>query len=173
MSIGTFKKIASVTVGSGGASSMDFTNIPSTYTDLVLYISPRSAASFTDRDMGIKFNDSASITWRYVRGSGSSSSQATSSGSGTNYTGVMTAASNTASTFGSTFIYIPNYSSNTNKSVLSESVSENNATSAQAGFWHVFWDNTSVINKLTIYEPAGSNFAQHSTATLYGLAKSN
>lgn len=171
MSIGTFKKIASVTVGAGGAANMEFNNIPSTYTDLVLYISPRSVASFTDRDMSLKFNDSATVTWRYVRNNGASAS--TSDGTATNYVGVMTAASNTASTFGNTFIYIPNYSSNTTKSILVDSVTENNSSSAQGGFWSVTWDNTSVINKLTIYEASLSNLAQYSTATLYGLAKSN
>ena len=37
----TFTKIASVTVGSGGASSIDFTSIPSTYTDLCVKLSTR------------------------------------------------------------------------------------------------------------------------------------
>ena len=32
----TFTQIASVTVGSGGAASIDFTSIPSTYTDLCI-----------------------------------------------------------------------------------------------------------------------------------------
>jgi hypothetical protein len=41
----TFIKIASVTVGSGGAASMDFTSIPSTYTDLVIKVSTRKVQS--------------------------------------------------------------------------------------------------------------------------------
>jgi hypothetical protein len=32
----TYEAIATVEVGSGGASTIDFTSIPSTYTDLVL-----------------------------------------------------------------------------------------------------------------------------------------
>lgn len=171
MAIATYKKIASVTVGSGGQAAMEFTNIPNTYDDLVMYVSPRSVASFTDRDMGLKFNDLSVMTWRYLRGDGSSA--ASSNGSATNYSGVMTAASNTANTFGNTMIYIPNYRSNTNKSVSIDSVTENNATYAEAGFWAVLWANTSVINKLSIYEPAGSNLAQYSTATLYGIVRSN
>jgi hypothetical protein len=33
----TYKKIASVVVGSGGSSSINFTNIPQTFTDLKIY----------------------------------------------------------------------------------------------------------------------------------------
>ena len=43
----TFTLIASSTVGAGGASSIDFTSIPSTYTDLVIKASLRS-----DRNTG-------------------------------------------------------------------------------------------------------------------------
>lgn len=37
----TYKKIATVTVGSGGTTSIQFTNIPNTYTDLVVMASLR------------------------------------------------------------------------------------------------------------------------------------
>ena len=39
----TYTLISSVTVGSGGAASIEFTSIPSTYTDLVLKLSARSS----------------------------------------------------------------------------------------------------------------------------------
>ena len=50
----TYTLISSVTVGSGGASSIDFTSIPATYTDLCLVWSGRSAGS--DVDTKITFN---------------------------------------------------------------------------------------------------------------------
>ena len=53
----TFTKIASATVGSGGASSIEFTSIPSTYTDLVIKLSMRSAfTSFNRHDLQLTFN---------------------------------------------------------------------------------------------------------------------
>jgi hypothetical protein len=42
---GTMVKIDTVTVGSGGAASIEFTNIPQTYTDLQIVLSARSATS--------------------------------------------------------------------------------------------------------------------------------
>ena len=45
----TFKKIQTVTVGSGGAASIDFTSIPQTYTDLKIVLSARTnRANATD-----------------------------------------------------------------------------------------------------------------------------
>ena len=42
---GTYKLIGSVTVGAGGAANIDFTSIPSTYTDLAIKVSYRSTAT--------------------------------------------------------------------------------------------------------------------------------
>ena len=56
----TFTLIASSTVGAGGASSIDFTSIPSTYTDLCLKVSARSTATDTNVNMYVKFNGSTS-----------------------------------------------------------------------------------------------------------------
>ena len=164
----TYKKIASVNLSSAQAN-IDFSSIPATYDDLILHVSVRSAGSFTNRDMGLKINNGTSITWRYLRGDGTSA--ASSNGSATNYVGTMPAASNTASTFGSTMFYIPNYATSTNKSISVDSTGENNATSSEIGFWAVLWSGGAAINQLTIYDPSSNNLVQHSTATLYGIKK--
>ena len=53
----TYKPIATVTVGAGGAASIDFTSIPGTYTDLLVLISARSTRSTDYRDeLFIRFN---------------------------------------------------------------------------------------------------------------------
>ena len=44
----TFQLISSTTVGAGGASSIDFTSIPSTYTDLVIKWSGRLTSTGGD-----------------------------------------------------------------------------------------------------------------------------
>ena len=41
----TYTLISSVTVGSGGAASIEFTSIPADYTDLLLKVSMRCAGS--------------------------------------------------------------------------------------------------------------------------------
>ena len=51
----TFEQITTVTVGSGGASSIDFTSIPQTYTDLVIKTSARNTSTSTT--MYLEFNE--------------------------------------------------------------------------------------------------------------------
>ena len=173
----TFVKIASVTVGSGGASSISFTSIPSTYTDLVLKVSARTTRNdgITFDGLAITFNSSSSgYTNRMVYGDGSAAASLVGStsfiswGYATGNTGV------TANTFGSLDAYIPNYAGSTYKSVSLDSASENNGTSAIAALSAGLWSNTAAITSISMIptSTAGINFMQYSTATLYGIKNS-
>ena len=46
--LGDFESIATVTVSSGGQSTIEFTSIPSTYKDLVIFISGRFSMLFSE-----------------------------------------------------------------------------------------------------------------------------
>ena len=167
----TFVKIATVTVGAGGAASMDFTSIPSTYTDLSVFVSARGTANFAGNGQyyDIKINNSsANLTQRYLQGNGSAASSGTSSSTTGNY---MPPSDYTASTFSNNLIYLPNYSGSTNKSFYTDSVNENNASNAFVIMNAYLWAQTTAINQITL-TPGGGNFAQYSTATLYGISKS-
>jgi hypothetical protein len=77
----------------------------------------------------------------------------------------------TANTFGNAEIYFSNYASSAYKSVSIDEVSENNSSS----FWYLsiagdLWSNTTAINQITLTAYSG-NFAQYSTASLYGIKK--
>jgi len=156
--------IQTVTVGAGGAASIDFTNIPQTYTDLHLLVSLREESS-TSAVAFIKFNNAtANRSERYIQGNGSSATSGTTSV----LQFIVCQPSDTASTFGNASIYIPNYTSSNFKSVSSDSVSENNATSAFSRLVAGLWADTSAINQITITTDTG-DVAQYSTATLYGV----
>ena len=163
----TYIKIATVTVGAGGAASMDFTSIPSTYTDLLLSVSGRGSGAAVSGSIIIKFNAiTTGYSSRNLYGNGAT---ATSNSSSDGYIGEMISAANsTASIFGSGLVYIPNYAGSTNKSYSADWVSENNATTAYAGFTAGLMSNTAAINAITLT----ASFVQHSTATLYGISKS-
>ena len=168
----TFVKIATVTVGAGGSAAMEFTSIPSTYTDLVLKISARSAYAAQYNFCALTLNSSATgYSARYISGIGTTVS------SSTGYTDKFRidtdAASNTASTFGNAEVYIPNYAGSTNKSLSLDWVYESNSTSnnelqLQAGLW----SNTAAITSIKYENLNSSTFVQYSTATLYGISKS-
>ena len=162
----TYKKIASVTVGAGGASSIDFTSIPATYTDLVVKVSARDTTA--NGEFYLRFNSSTtnySDKWLY--GTGSSASSTTN----TKIDLFLASSGYTANTFGSTDIYIPNYRSSNYKSTSADSVQENNATASYALLDAGLWSDTSAITSVNLI-PAGGTFAQYSSATLYGIKSS-
>jgi len=74
-----------------------------------------------------------------------------------------------ASTFGSAVIYIPNYTSNQHKAVMTDSVSENNGATAFMRMIGGLWADTSAINQITLTADTG-DIAQYSTAYLYGIS---
>jgi hypothetical protein len=163
----TFIKIASATVGSGGASSINFNSIPGTYTDLVLKGSIRTNSAQTDNSMSLNLNGSGSgFSSRFVFGNGSSAASGT---------GALILQANggtsTASTFSNFEIYLPNYTSSNNKSFSNDAVTENNATSAIAGLLAGLWSNTAAVTSLSVVASTGT-FVQYSTATLYGISNS-
>lgn len=165
----TFTKIASVTVGAGGASSIDFTSIPSTYTDLCLKVSSR--LSSTDTPLFVYFNNDTTNTNYNVRRLLGSGSAASSGAFNAPYVIYADISSYTNNTFGNAEIYVPNYAGSTNKSMSVDSVNENNATGAEAVFTAGLWSNTAAINRLTLV-PVTISFVQYTTATLYGIKNS-
>ena len=162
----TFELIASSTVGSGGASSIDFTSIPSTYTDLNLVFSCRSTSAAATQSIKIEINGSSSnFTNKEIYADGST----VGSYSGTTGAiGYIPAATGTANTFGTTSLYFPNYAGSTNKSFSTDYAREANATSVDMGFFANLWSITTAINQLTL-RPSAGNLAQYSTAYLYGV----
>jgi hypothetical protein len=163
--------ISSVTVGAGGAANIEFTSIPSTYTDLIIKLSTRlttSPQSSPWSSVYISLNNSSSnFTYRLLYGTGS----AAASQSGTNEIIWVDSSDATSSTFGNAEIYIPNYAGSTYKSMSSDFVTENNSSAALLGILASLWSNTSTINSFKI-APSSGNFAQHSTAYLYGIKNS-
>jgi hypothetical protein len=167
----TYIKIASSTVGSGGAANIDFTSIPATYTDLLLLISVRGTTASVSLSLQMTINGGGvTYTDRFLYGTGSA---AASSGNGgtTGYLEEIPGASATASTFCNTSVYIPNYTSAYNKSMSTEATQENNTTAANMGLMGAYWTTASVISQITL-RPVSGNFAEFSSATLYGINKS-
>jgi len=167
----TYKLISAVTVGSGGAASIDFTSIPQTYTDLKLVISPRDAYAGPFDGIKLTFNgNTTGYSERYLQGTGTATASGSSSGNAFGSGGTGNAATSTASIFGNIEIYIPNYIGATNKSFSTDSVAENNATATQMLLYANLWSNTSAITSISLapYQPV--NFSQYSTAYLYGIA---
>ena len=165
----TYTLIASSTVGAGGATSVEFTSIPSTYTDLLVKISSRDTQTTAYwSNIFFTFNNSASgYSERILANTDGSvvSANKTSQAQLSYVYGTDT--SSTSSTFGNSEIYIPNYTSSNNKSVSMDSVSENNGTQIILGLAAGLWANSAAITSIK-FTP-NTKFAQYATFYLYGI----
>ena len=171
----TFVKIASVTVGSGGASSIDFTSIPSTYTDLCVKLSLRGSNNDPYANILTRLNGATSgYTTRRLYGySGSGTGTGSDGNTGLTYLygGYPPAGTATANTFGSDEFYFPNYAGSTQKSYSQDSGPASNSGIVLRTLIAGLSTSTSAINQITFYNEYG-NFVQYSTATLYGIKSS-
>jgi len=149
------------------ASSITFSSIPQTYTDLKLLISARTDASGTGAAVNLRPNASTS-NGSFIQLFGSGSSTGSASGSSVRAASVS-GASATSSTFGNSFCYISNYTSSSAKSFSTDTVLENNATEAFQEIYASLWNDTSAITSLTAVLALGGNFVSGSTFSLYGI----
>jgi len=168
----TYQAIATVTVGSGGASEITFSSITADYTDLLCVLSHRSngAVAGSSWALGMKINGATTNrTWRRLEGY--DGSNVASSNGTTTLIGLIQGDSSTASTFGSMQVYIPNYAGSNNKSFSADGVTENNSSTGNTlSFVAGLWSQTSAITEISFYNATTSDgFKQYSTATLYGI----
>jgi hypothetical protein len=170
----TYTLISSVTVGSGGASSIAFSSIPSTYTDLCLEVSLRTVVAGDWNDNLIKFNSStSSFTNKYIYGNGTNAYSGSNAYAGSGgYFGGAPGSTATANAFSNGLIYIPNYAGSNYKFYSSDNGAETKATTAYLHLLSGIWSNTSAINSITLVTDNGQNYAQYSVASLYGIKNS-
>jgi hypothetical protein len=162
-------KLIAKSVLTSNATSIEFTSIPSTYTDLWCVCSLRSDRSATSDTIVIEFNGATTnLSSRTINGNGSSVFSST-------FTyirgGSMNASTSTSSTFASAEFYVPNYGGSANKSVSAVSATENNATEAFAFASAGLWSNTAAITSVKITPAVGPNLVSGSSAFLYGITK--
>ena len=168
--------LQTVTVGSGGASTITFNNIPQTFTDLKLVLSARSSYTPSPATNGVDFflylnSDNAGTSYSYNRIYGNGSGAGADRQSNQPYISfaLLTGSGATANTFGSADFYLPNYTSANFKSWETETVGENNNSIGWDSLYAGLWRSTSAITSLTILPTTG--MVQYSTATLYGVLR--
>jgi len=168
----TYTTIASVIVGAGGTSSIDFTSIPQTYTDLVIKASIRTNRGFLSDALAVKLNNSTTgyVSRDITYDNNNVASYADLFGAGYNLN--TQGNGGTSNTFSNQEIYIPNYTGSTNKSFISESTVENNAPDARVEMMSSLWSNTSAITSIILASYTSNTILQYSTATLYGIKNS-
>lgn len=163
------------TVGAGGTTGVVFNNIPQTYTDLLVMISARdSNASGNALAAGMFFNGAGGTTLYsnlVTRNLNSSSNSFAATNFGNMYS-YVNGNGTTSNTFSLTTHYIPNYTLNSFKQIITDTVVEGNV----AGFDSMNFTIASLfrgnapVTSIT-FSAAGNGFMQHSTFTLYGISR--
>lgn len=172
----SFQSIATVTVGNGGASNVEFTSIPGTYTHLQIRASVQSnRASFgNDYNIGTINSDTGSNYARHHLGGDGSTAFAGATANGTNFSGGVCGTS-TGSTFGISIIDIYDYA-NTNKYKTIRTLSGNDLNGTVGGYGGEIyllsglWMNTNAITSIKFVPNSGTLYTQHTIFALYGIA---
>jgi hypothetical protein len=163
------------TVGSGGVGTVVFNNIPQIYTDLYIIASIRSNTGSPTEPLTVQLTDGSSTystTSLGVSGTTPGSSK-TSNNAYMSYNGYIQQGGNTATanTFSSTSLYIPSYTSSTNKAVIIDTAPENNSSAWQGGLGAGLYRTTSGITRVLFAPYTGTLIMQHSSFSLYGIKK--
>lgn len=156
--------VSTVTVGAGGAANIEWTNIPQTGKDLLILTSLRGTSGANARIL--PNNNSSNHTWLRLFGTGSSTGRSGPNANASNLQDIPNNPTSTANTFSNNSIYISNYTAAAAKSMLVDSVQENNATAAFQVISAITWNNTAAITSLVL-QLDSNNFVQNSSASLY------
>jgi len=166
-----YASIATVTVGSGGASSITFSSIPSTYTHLQIRAMARSTESgSTNTNAFFQFNGDTGSNYseHQLAGDGSSASGSAGTSQVWAYTGLTTGNSSSANMYGAFIVDVLDYANgNKNKTIKTLSGNDQNG-SGYVLFRSGAWYSTSAISSIVI-TPGGGSWQQYSSFALYGV----
>ena len=162
--------IATTTVGSGGASSVDFTSIPSTYTHLQVRYLARGSFAGNEIQMRMRLNsDTGSNYARHLlEGDGATAAAYATASGNLMALGSIPAATGTASAFGAGVVDILDYT-NTNKYTTSRALSGQDRNGAGTiDLASSLWMNTNAVTTVSVFPDSG-NLTQYSIVALYGI----
>jgi hypothetical protein len=156
----TYTQIATTTLGSA-QSSVTFSSISGSYTDLVLVTNGKmSAGSAVNNKITFNSDTGTNYSRTYVYGDGSSALSGRDSSQ--DNLGFIYWSSTNPST---TIIQIQNYSNTTTYKTALARTSESGVAAAYVGLWR----STSAITSITITRGSTNDFASGSTFSLYGI----
>jgi len=163
MPTATYDKLA-VTTGTGSSSSITFSSIPATHTDLILVVNGATTTSTGNPRLRFNGDTAANYSDTNLYGSGTAAGSYSNT-SGTSIQLIATVYFNT--TYNTNLIiHIMNYSNATTyKTTLNRANKASDGVDAVVGLWR----NTAAINSITFFTASGNNISSDSTFTLYGI----
>ena len=160
----TYEPIATTTLGST-ATSITFSSIPATYTDLRLIV-----VSIGNVSTSIKFNnDSSSIySYTYLKGNGTSAGSGTQANDPEIPININSSASSTIPSLVTVDVF--SYAGSTNKTILGTASTDLNG-SGEVNRIVGLYRSATAISRIDVIRQGTGTFAVGTTATLYGILK--
>lgn len=170
---GAYDSIATTVVGSGGASSVTFSSIPSTYTHLQVRITAKGNRSIAIENGYLTFNGDSNNNYNnhnlYADGTTVYAGVNNSDPGMLIYTFAGNGGQSDSNVFGAGVIDILDYTS-TNKFKVSRALAGyDNNTQGLLGLNSGLWRNTNAITSLTLTPTGGTAWLQNSSFALYGI----
>ena len=172
---GDYESIATVLVGSGGASTLTFSNIPQTYKHLQIRMINRvvgNSGGNTNSNVLIRFNsDTASNYTRHLLYDQGGIGSAGTANNTSIFASAAPNSTNTSGIFGAAVVDILDYA-NTNKFKTTRALGgyDNNGVAGnRLNLESGVWRDTSAITTILIYPDNTETWAQHSHFALYGI----
>jgi hypothetical protein len=156
-------------------TSVTFSAIPATFTDLVLRYSARTTEAGPNELIiyTLNGNTGSNYSTTTLIGNASTATSNRTTSAANIRAGWQSGATATSNTFGSAEIYIPSYTVSQNKPTSNFSAAENNSAgtadsyiNANAGLFRI----TDAITSITLTPINGTNFVSDSSFYLYGIS---
>ena len=169
----TYQLISS-NVLSSSTTTVTFSSIPATYTDLVLKMSLRTDVAGSGGEGILRINNDTNAIYSStsLQGNGNNNTGASARTSGTTNTfffEYVSGTGTTANSFGSSEVYIPSYTAAQNKQISTNSVQETNARVAYIQDFAILYRDSTTISRLDLISNSG-NWVSGSSFYLYGIS---
>ena len=169
-----YESIQTVTVGSGGSSTITFSSIPTGYSTLeIRAIGRMSTGGYTNNGIFFQCNGDTGANYSYhgLNGDGSSIGAYGAGSVSSSYIGEMVGSTGLISAYGVMVMQVIDYA-NTNKNKTFKTLIGQNQNSsgtvANITLSSGAWFSTSAINSITLICPTG-NWASYTQFALYGV----
>jgi len=166
-----YESIATQTVGSGGASSITFSSIPSTYTHLQLRAFVRTTRTGGPDILGVRYNSDSGNNYadHLLYGDGSSAQVDKDTTYPQQNVHRISSDADTTGIFSGFVIDILDYT-NTNKYTTLRSLGGYDANgSGRIVSNSGLWMNTNAVSSIYLFSVYSENFKQYSRFSLYGI----
>jgi hypothetical protein len=167
----SYESIQTVTVGSGGASSISFSSIPSTYKHLQIRGISRESLGSTVGGLYIQMNGDtgSNYAWHRLFGDGTTVTVGAASTQTAELGGITATTAGSANVFSSVVIDILDYANTNKNKTLRSLIGLDYNGSGHLGIYSGLWMNTAAITSITINPDTSQNWQQYTSFALYGI----